>query len=258
MNSVSADQITRALSKRNKKDIFLTEVKTGATWAGTHQRLDAVAIKPSWTQPCITIYEVKVSRSDFMADEKYIGYLPLCHRFYFACPSGLIKAEELREDIGLIYYKAETGGLRTVKKALFRPLENLPTGLLYYLVLSRLGDHERHPFFSSTREFCERYVEDKEERHELGRNVASKMARTLKEFQDSAQRHEVGHAQRLQKEIDEADAILGEHGLHLYNLKDELPRRLNGEPRAEVRYAVRDIAHALERMEHALQNGDTQ
>jgi hypothetical protein len=48
----------------------MTEVKNGPTQWGKHYRMDAVAIKKSWANPCITCYEVKVDRQDFLRDEK--------------------------------------------------------------------------------------------------------------------------------------------------------------------------------------------
>jgi hypothetical protein len=68
-----------------------------------------------------TEFEVKRSRSDFLADfnkkEKHFqtsnGYG--CNYFYYACPIGLIKAQELPEYCGLIY--CNNKGSYIVKKA---------------------------------------------------------------------------------------------------------------------------------------------
>lgn len=224
MNLVRADQITYALGKRHKRDIFLTEVKTSSTWAGSHYRLDAVAIKPSWTQPCITIYEVKISRADFMRDEKYIGYLPHCHRLYFAAPLGIIKPDELAENIGLVTYNPETGGLRTAKKALFRPLDNLPSGLLYYLVLSRT-DSDRHPFFSGVREYLEAWAQDKDERYKLAGKVRDKVQR-LQGLEDGDSILECKRLEQKATELDDIHKILAEHGISKWNCREELHTRL--------------------------------
>ncbi len=48
-------------------------------------------------------YEVKISRSDFVADDKWQEYLPFCNKFYFVCPPDLIKLSELPPETGLIY-----------------------------------------------------------------------------------------------------------------------------------------------------------
>ncbi len=250
-NIVRADQITHALRKRHKRDIFLTEVKTDSTWVGSHQRLDAVSIKPSWTQPCITGYEVKVSRSDFMADEKYVGYLPLCHRFYFACPSGLIKPEELHDSIGLIWYKAETGGLTTRKKALYRPMDELPARLLYYIVLSRT-DEERHPFFSDVRELCEAWVADKELRHTLDKEVKHKLRR-LYAAESSKDRHHLEQLEKDAAQLQALEAVLKKHGV--YPDVEELERRLSsGVPATivqQIRWTDRQVKSLVETLAEA-------
>lgn len=67
--SVRADEIKRALSKRHTDDLFLTEVKTSATWSNKELlKFNAFAIKKSWAKPRLTGYEVKVSRADFLND----------------------------------------------------------------------------------------------------------------------------------------------------------------------------------------------
>lgn len=66
------------------------------------QRADVIEIKPSYTRFCITIYEVKVSRGDFLSDirtEKYKGYLEHCHN------ESLIEMvrQDICEGLGLKY-----------------------------------------------------------------------------------------------------------------------------------------------------------
>lgn len=66
---------------------------------------DVLTVKPSYTRFCILIYEVKVSRSDFLSDirsEKWKMYLPHCHRFYFATTSGIVKWEDIPPEAGWI------------------------------------------------------------------------------------------------------------------------------------------------------------
>ena len=72
-------------------------------------------------------FEVKISRSDFMADFKkkdkhkaMIEPKGLCpHRFFYVCPKELIGKEEVPQYAGLIYYSDEYGlsKLRVVKRA---------------------------------------------------------------------------------------------------------------------------------------------
>lgn len=193
--AIRADEIKEILRKKHQGETFLTEVKTGptiATGKGDLQKLDALAIKPSWSNPCFTAYEVKVSRSDFLRDDKWPNYLNYCHRFYWACPSGLIKPEEVADPCGLVWVN-EDGGWAVRKAALFRKIE-IPWEMLYYIVLSKLDD-ERHPFFSSRRAYFEAYVLDKHERRHLAYHVSEKwraeleaMERTVEEATREAAR----------------------------------------------------------------------
>lgn len=64
------------------------------------------------------IYEIKVSRADFLSDirtEKWRKYLDHCRVFYFAVPDGLAPKSEIPEEAGLIVRHA--GGWRLMKKA---------------------------------------------------------------------------------------------------------------------------------------------
>ena len=80
---VLARQIVDLLDVRHGRDVFVPECKGGPTWGGGHRRLDAWAMRRSYTKPCVWGYEIKISRSDFFADEKWPGYLPFCNQFYF-------------------------------------------------------------------------------------------------------------------------------------------------------------------------------
>lgn len=66
-------------------------------------RADVLGIKPSYTRFCVAIYEVKISRSDFLSDirsGKWRSYLPHCHRFYFATLPGICSREDIPAEAG--------------------------------------------------------------------------------------------------------------------------------------------------------------
>lgn len=185
MPTVRSDLIYRALAKKHSKDVFIGEVRTGRTWDAPRGKLgiiDAVAIKRSWSNPCITGYEVKVSRNDFMRDEKWPKYVAMCHRFYFVCPKGVVTPEDLPDGIGLLWYNMEKGTLYTRVAANYRMMEELPTDMLYYILLSKT-DSDRHPFFSDTREYLEAWTQDKEERHAFGVKVSDKLKKAKGELE---------------------------------------------------------------------------
>jgi len=98
------------------------EIPLGSVWAGqlscnpSTQIADVLNIRPSYTQFCIDIFEVKVSRNDFLSDiksDKWRGYLKFCNRFYFAVKKGIANKNEIPRE----------AGLHTVKRAAVRKNE---------------------------------------------------------------------------------------------------------------------------------------
>ncbi|MFZ5688654.1 MAG: MmcB family DNA repair protein [Bacillota bacterium] len=230
---VRADQILRHIAKKHQGRIpeaFFTEVKNGPTITSNNLLImDAIAIKKSWTKPCITGYEIKVDRQDFLRDEKWPAYRQYCHRLYFACPTELILPEELPDDIGLIYYNPEKDCINTKRKAVFRDIE-IPWEMLYYLVISRL-ETDRHPFFSNTREFLEAWVKDKEDRKYLGYEVSNKMTATIDEL--SKKIHDLELQLKCRDEeinlFNKIKRILKQHGLRtsFWGIEEDLRAALS-------------------------------
>lgn len=169
MSKITAAQILKKLYLKHTQkpdpralpDAFYSEVRNGPSefylhpfckeikQSGGHRGLlimDAIAIKQSWTKPCITGYEIKVSRSDFLRDKKWQNYQKYCHEFYFVSPPGVIKIEDLDAagcgDVGLIYYSSDHDTLFTKRRAMYRKI-NLRSpevvGMLYYLAMYRAG-----------------------------------------------------------------------------------------------------------------------
>lgn len=161
---------------------FLTECKTGSTYFPPAQGLlkfDGLAITKSYTQPNIIGYEIKVSRSDFKQDNKWHLYLQYCNEFYFVVPKGLVKKEELPDNVGLIYYNPDTQALRTVKKALYRQIEE-PVGIYKYIVFSKL-EEDRIPFYEDKAEYARAYLDDRTAKKYIGSTLGSQMAKDLEE-----------------------------------------------------------------------------
>lgn len=90
-------------ARRSNGEIAVCELSV-QQW-GMGGWVDVVSMKPSWSTPNPTAYEVKATRSDFQRDVqrgKYRNYLPYFCRFYFATPSGLVSKDEVPEGCGLI------------------------------------------------------------------------------------------------------------------------------------------------------------
>lgn len=107
---MTARDVLDALARKHQADVFVPECRYRESGFGG-RLIDAWAMKRSWARFDTVGYEIKVSRSDFTRDTKWQEYLPYCHRFYFACPKGLIHPDELPKGIGLIYVGA--GGAYT-------------------------------------------------------------------------------------------------------------------------------------------------
>lgn len=131
-NKIEAKTIIEALRKRHPKDqwAFFPELRIG-TGAGkdAEQRLDvwAIAYWPSTQGIKRVAYEVKVSRSDFLAELKNPlkrrRALLLSNEFYFAAPKGLIGVSELPPEAGLVEVDPEfRQGFHTLVAAPWRDI----------------------------------------------------------------------------------------------------------------------------------------
>lgn len=241
-----SDEVLHCISRRLPQDAFFAEVRNGPSQyvaKGALYKLDAIHVRKSWSRPCITGYEVKVSRSDFLHDTKWPGYLPYCNELYFACPYGLIQAEEVDARVGLIWCRPD-GSCLTRKKALFRDIET-PVGMLYFLIMSAVPSH-RHPFFSSDREFFEAFVADKAERRDLGRRVKGRIRQVIKQATASAEEATL----RAERDHDDAErwrAVsrlwreAGRRQLFTWNWEHEVREALAGEATPEVQTLVRQL-----------------
>lgn len=85
---------------RDSGQLTFTEIQI----PGMHgSRADVISMPPHrYTTKDIKLYEVKLKRGVWLADKKFQKYLECCNRMYIACPKGVIKKEEVPNEIGLI------------------------------------------------------------------------------------------------------------------------------------------------------------
>lgn len=229
LQNVKAHEIKRALSDKHNRinDFFLTEVKNGPTHTATDLYImDAIAIKKSWVNPLITGYEIKVSRNDFMQDEKWPAYKHYCHRLDFVVPTGLVQPDELPDDIGLIYYHPEKRTLYTRRRGKIRNIE-MPYEMLYYIIMNRL-DNVEHPFFSTKEEYFREYVDGKVSSKALGRLVSSKLINdvALLESENERLKREIKSMETDKETLLQIQEILRKHGIRPWR-KEEYAERLD-------------------------------
>ncbi len=179
----TAEDITRLLREKHSGDIFVPECNTGSAWKGNIRRLDAWVMKRTWSPPTFIGYEVKVSRNDFLNDEKWREYLTTCNQFSWVCPYGLIKPEEVGDGVGLMYVSKNGNRLYTKIKAPWREIE-VPWQVLMYVLMSRSEiDTPRaggHVGDSETR--WKRWLDRRQTRRDLGYEVRGK----IRELYDDA------------------------------------------------------------------------
>jgi hypothetical protein len=134
---MTANHILGLLRARHTDDVFVAECKDGPTQSvASHSKLDAWVMPRSWSYPHLTGYEIKVSRADFLGDEKWRNYLPLCNYLYFAAAPGVIRASELPPAIGLMEASATGSRLFIKQKAQYREIHE-PSSLYRYVLMCR-------------------------------------------------------------------------------------------------------------------------
>lgn len=253
-DKVTSTEIKIALADKHYKDFFLTEVKSGSTWlstVGEMKILDGLAIRKSWTNPCITGYEVKISRGDFLRDAKFYTYTELCNCLYIVCPKGMIDRAELPESVGLMYYDPEKKTITTRKKAIFRKIEYSPD-LLLYIIYSRL-DSDRYPFFSDKKSYFDAYLAGNIDNRILGRAIKTKLVQDnirLEQEIETLRRFE-----KTYKEYQEIRKVLEKHqiyGWRLEGIAAELDKALSRKPVEDVkavRASLERVVNQLKAME---------
>jgi len=173
---MTAQNVIRVLRNKHEGDVFVAECNTGSAWEGGIRRLDAWVMKRTWKPPTFIGYEIKVSRSDFLNDEKWREYLPTCNQFSWVCPHGLIRPEEVSEGAGLIYVTKAGNRLYTKIKAPWRDIE-VPWKVLMYVLMSRSEIDTTHSGgnVSDNETRWKRWLERRQERRDLGYEVRGKI-----------------------------------------------------------------------------------
>lgn len=186
---MNAPDILSLLKSKHHHDIFVSECKDGPTHYGRHSRLDAWVMKKSWINPLYIGYEIKINRSDFINDDKWHNYLPMCNELYFVSPSNIIKPEEIPEQTGLLWVSKTSARLYKKKKAPHREIE--PPWLVMAYVLMQYGP-TGYCNFKKLREYEEKgnnvkdwkeWLKHKKINRKLGRMVSGMIAKKLIENQ---------------------------------------------------------------------------
>ena len=218
--------ITELLASKHNKDIFIPQCNHGAG----HQtmRMDAWTMAKSWAHPCYCAYEIKVSRSDFLQDEKYRHYMKFCNQFYFVCPAKLIDPSELPSDCGLMWVSSTGTRLYTKKKAPYRKIEE-PVGVLHYVLMWRTSVLLRgnNPSDTSSYTFWRDWLDNKQKLAKCGHKVSKRLGKLIHEEIDAVENEN----RSLKKQVERLQAVenkceeLGIN-IHTWNIDREIRDKL--------------------------------
>ena len=245
---MTAFAILKLLAAKHAGDVFVPECKDGPTAYGSHRRMDAWVMNRSWANACVTGYEIKVNRSDFLKDEKWRDYLPLCNCFYFVCPRGLIAIEEVPEGAGLMYVAKTGTRLYTKRKAPHRDVE-IPESLWRYVLMCRTrvkdeGDGSPRLGF----DYWKEWLKQKHEKQRIGTEIGKRLWEL---YEEAVTRQ--NHAEQLVDGYGIVRARLEELGIdpdesmHGYEMRNKLDGAL-GTASPSARRQVDVLARCVEKL----------
>jgi hypothetical protein len=241
----------KLLKIRHARDLFVPECKDGPTQAGPHRRMDAWVMAKSWAHPCVTAYEVKVTRGDFLSDEKWEHYLPLCNCFYFVCPPGVIDPGELPDGVGLLCAARTGTRLYTRRKAAKRDVA-IPEDVWRYILMCRVRIVDDTGMRRTKLEEWTEWLNQKREAQHIGHLAG----RRLQELYREALREKEG-ALALVAEYDAIRERLRElgfnpdHSVGLWKLDERLDSLL-GRATPRLRSRLRGTVTTIERLLESL------
>lgn len=246
--NIVAPQILALLAAKHAGDVFVPECKSGPTHFGSHDRIDAWVMPKSWAHPDVIGYEIKVSRSDFLRDDKWTRYLDLCNLLYFVAPRKLIDPSELPTEVGLIEVSGTGSRLLTKRKAARRNVQ-IPEDVWRYILMCRTKiTREVEP--KSQVEYWREWMEGKHETQKLGRSVSKRL-----KDQYEADVVAVQEENRILRDritaVDKAEKALIEMGVdldswHVEHAAREVIRKERGEL---TQAAARAIERAMRELE---------
>lgn len=257
---LTSRKILALLATKHSGDVFVPECKDGPTASyqmrgyGTHRRMDAWVMNKSWANATVTAYEIKVNRNDFLRDEKWTDYLPLCNCFYFVCPHGTIKPEELRKGVGLIYVSKTGTRLFMKRKAVHRKVR-IPEEVWRYIMMCRVEIVDERRDVSSAG-FWRKWLEEKIEKQKLGYEVSTRIRRLYEKAVEKRKHAEdlvAGYA--LFQERLRAVGIDPDEPIHSWAIDREIDELL-GRVTPQLRHRVRSLLHDLEKLDKEIRTID--
>ena len=221
---ITSKEILNLLAEKHSDDVFVPECKNGSTWFSKNLRkIDAWVMPRSWTKLKFIGYEIKVSRQDFVKDDKYQEYLKLCNEFYVVTSNGICTKDEVPEDAGLLELSKTGNRFFTKKKAPFRSIK-FPEDLFIYLLMCRT-EITRDQYAKENIDYWKNWLEDEEKNYRLGRAVSKKLQENYKKNVEEV-KEENNRLKRKMESYDEFKNLLSEIGVmdkdSYYTIKEKI------------------------------------
>ncbi len=245
---ITSHAITKLLEARHSKDVFVSECKDGPTQWGSHSRMDAWVMPRSWAHPSTTGYEIKVSRSDFLKDDKWPRYLDLCNWLYFVAPKDVISKDEVPEQCGLLEVSKNCKRLLMRKKAPLREVE-IPESLFRYVLMCRAKITRDSPESMTNYDLWKAWLAEKREKQETGwlvkHKISAAVARKCGEIEtrNSVLEHRIKECEMVEGFLEEA----GLRDIPSYNRRREAERMILDGVRHELGGALTSLEKATEK-----------
>ena len=209
---MNATDILKLLKEKHAEDVFVPECKFGPT--GITGRIDAWVMTKSWAHPLTIAYETKVSRSDFLNDNKWQQYLPHCNQFWFVTAPGICQKREIPQGAGWMEVSLTGTRLFTRVKAPYVHRE-IPEAeqLFRYLLMSRtriVGEYD--PLARHGRAMMEQVLSQKAEDAHFGALAGKRIHELIKKRISLVEIRNIELEQR-NKSYDDVRAVLKELGM---------------------------------------------
>ena len=255
---MTSRDVLSLLKRKHVADLFVPECKSGPTLGTTHVRLDAWVMPRSWQHRRCTGYEIKVSRSDFLGDNKMREYLSLCNSFYVVAPAGVVlDPSELIPEAGLLQVSSGGNRLITKKKASCREIPD-PVDLYLYVLISRTRVvNNSFQIDIEPPEFWSRWIESKEINRELGSRVSSAITKRVISEIEELRGTNAKLERRIQdfQKVEEKIVALGlDPQVDAWSLLRQLDQRKNGDI-VHTRNCIKTAISSLQEISKMIESG---
>ena len=206
---MTANEISRLVAARHADGVYVPQCKMGA--AGSRV-LDGWALLPTWSPMTAVGYEIKVSRSDWLQDQKFHDYLSACHLFCVAAPKGIVHRDELPAGIGLLEPVGSGRGAKLIMRV--KPVRHEPdpaalARLMAYALMWRRAEGDPSRMNRTRRaQMWRDWVEERRDFHRVGRSVSRRMRELVTEAQTAQRAAEARLAM-----MTEAESLMRELGI---------------------------------------------